>query len=103
MTPAFLTPTFPAKLAAARSTTSTSTSSSTTLCPSRQPARMLAARTRVASKDPIINFDDDSDLPAPVDVPEVTAVSAAVCEFMNKEHVRDIANYVVHFGRQFVS
>lgn len=46
---------------------------------------------------------DDSVSTTPATAPEVMAIAGAVCEFMNREHLRDVANYVVHFGRKFVS
>lgn len=46
---------------------------------------------------------DDPPAPKPsVDAPEVAAVAATVCEFMNNERLRDLAQYVVRFGKQFV-
>lgn len=46
--------------------------------------------------------DEPSASKPSVDAPEVTAVAAAVCEFMNNERVRDLAQYVVRFGKRFV-
>lgn len=53
--------------------------------------------------DPALVGVESVDAPAPPTAPEVVAAAAAVCEFMNTERVRDIANYVVRFGRKFVS
>lgn len=95
MVKAFAFPTLPS-----RGLTRSATSSTALSC-SRRPVRM-ATMSRPVSKNSI--FDDNEPTPsAPVHAPEVAAVATAVCEFMNREHVRDIANYVIHFGRQFVS
>lgn len=45
----------------------------------------------------------DSNKQSPETCAEVAAIATTICDFMNTERVRDIANYVVQFGRNFVS
>lgn len=45
----------------------------------------------------------DSDRPGPETCAEIVASATTICDFMNTERVRDIASYVVQFGRNFVS
>lgn len=64
----------------------------------------MSAVIRPATKSALTVADFEAPDAAHVPfVPEVAGISAAVCEFMNKEHLRDIANYVVRFGNKFVS
>ena len=66
----------------------------------RTPVSM-ASVSRPTTKTAIF---DDSDLDVgPATTPEIAAVASSVCEFMNEEHLRDISNYVVKFGKNFVS
>lgn len=92
--PAFLNPVLPARFSAASSITSPYT------CTRLTPRCASVSRPKTATK-PIIF--DDVDTPQPVYSPEVAAVSAAICEFMNTERVCDLANYIVKFGNKFVS
>lgn len=61
----------------------------------------MASVSRPQQKTHVIDFDDPA-APSVSTPAEVVAVASAVCEFMNKEHVRDIASYVVRFGKKFV-
>lgn len=99
MAPAFAFPSLPLSSASSLSS-GTSTSSRPSNACTRRPQPRMSTASRPASK---FSFDDDDKSNTPAFSPEVAAISASVCEFMNTEHVRDIASYVVHFGKKFVS
>lgn len=68
----------------------------------RQPLRMVSISRTDAKDYNIDKISNNSTEPSPTSA-EIAAISTAVCEFMNKEHVRDIASYVINFGKKFVS
>lgn len=100
MTPAFISP---------LPTASRSSRLATATTPTKRTPNRPSVRMAIVSRPRVKNFFADDEivctLAEPVETPsapEVTAIAATVCEFMNTEHVRDIASYVVRFGKKFV-
>lgn len=62
----------------------------------------MAALSRPVCRHARLDLDDDPPAREIPSVPEIAAVSATICDFMNKERLRDLALYIVRFGSKFV-
>lgn len=74
----------------------------TTTTAARSRPRVMACMSPHVPSPARIDFGNEPPAREIPHVPEIAAVSPTICEFMNTERLRDLAQYIVNFGTKFV-